>query len=411
MPDMFDPILGPIQDEPPLDQWAEELADPDETPEAEARRLRHATRFEVRRLRAQQAAKELLAEERAAKLKSEAEASNRVVDGAVFLLDLPAEPPAIWGKGSEILWAKGESLIIAGPQGVGKTTIAGQLLRGLAGLQPEVLGFPVKAAPTRRVGYLAMDRPEQARRALGRMFREEERTFIAEMLRFWMGPLPVDAAMDPHTFVRAAEQMDSEVLVVDSMKDAAVGLSKDEVGAGYNRARQMALAEGIELLELHHVVKNGADGKIPKNLVGVYGSTWLTSGSGSVIMLWGEAGDPIVDFIHLKQPIDEVGPFKVRHDRDTGISEVFHDDQTDVIALARRCKKTGITAQEAAVCLFGVEEPDRNQVERARRKLDKFVENGLLVRTANGTGRGAQSRWFAAAPESWGDEAPDLEAA
>jgi replicative DNA helicase len=370
-----------------------------------AQQLAEATERELIRLRAQHAAKEQFAAEEAEKAKKAVAESARVFTGGSFLLDIPDTPPAIWGKGDDVLWAEGESLIIAGPQGVGKTTIAGQLLRGLVGLQSEVLGFPIEAAK-KRVGYLAMDRPAQARRALGRMFREEERGFIDEMIRFWAGPLPTDAAVDPETFVRIARQIEAEVLFVDSMKDAAIGLSKDEVGAGYNRARQFALAEGIQIAELHHVVKNGVDGKQPKNLAGVYGSTWLTSGAGSVVMLWGEAGDPIIDLTHLKQPLNEVGPFKVRHNRETGISEVFHDEDTDVIALARGAS-AGISAHEAAACLFSAEKPSTAQVEKARRKLAKFVADGLLVEHGSGGGRGKAARWFAVAPASWSDDSDD----
>lgn len=397
----WDPWEGMRLDGPPMD-----AATPEELEMRRKIQLAAATERELIRLRARRTAEEMIADEEAEKAKRAVAESARVFTGGSFLLDIPDTPPAIWGKGDDVLWAEGESLIIAGPQGVGKTTIAGQLLRGLTGLQTEVLGFPIESVK-KRVGYLAMDRPAQARRALGRMFNEEERSFIDEMIRFWAGPLPTDAAVDPLTFVRIARQIEAEVLFVDSMKDAAIGLSKDEVGAGYNRARQYALAEGIQIVELHHVVKNGADGKAPRNLAGIYGSTWLTSGAGSVIMLWGEAGDPIIELNHLKQPLNEVGPFKVRHNRETGISEVFHDEDTDVIALARRCRTTGLSAQEAACCLFQVEKPTTAQLEKTRRKLAKFVDDGLLVADGGGgRGRGNAARWFAVAPESWG-EAPE----
>ncbi len=242
-------------------------------------RLADETERELIRLQAQHAARERFDAAQAEKAKAELAQSARVHDGATFLLDIPPTPPALWGKGDDVLWARGEAIMLVGPQGVGKTTVAGQLLRALIGLQTDVLGYPVEAVAD-RVGYLAMDRPEQARRALGRMFNEVERSYLSEVIRFWSGPLPTDAAIDPQTFVRIARQLESNVLFVDSMKDAAIGLSKDEVGAGYNRARQFALAEGIQMVELHHVVKNGADGKAPKNLAGVYGSTWLTSGVG-----------------------------------------------------------------------------------------------------------------------------------
>lgn len=389
------------------DQAAEEQAEAAEREVRRRQRLEDETDRELNRLRAQHRAKELFAAEQAERSKAEVAQSARVHDGASFLLDIPPTPPAIWGKGDDILWSRGESIMLVGPQGVGKTTLAGQLLRALVGLQTEVLGFPVEAA-AKRVGYLAMDRPEQARRALGRMFREEERSFLAEVIRVWSGPLPTDAALDPQIFVRMANQLETDALFVDSMKDAAIGLSKDEVGAGYNRARQFALAEGIQLIELHHVVKNGVDGKAPRNLAGVYGSTWLTSGAGSVIMLWGEAGDPIIDLNHLKQPINEVGPFKIRHDRETGLSEIYHDEDTDIVALARRSGASGVSAHEAAACLFSVEKPSTAQVEKVRRKLAQLVADGLLVQQGTGgRGRGNAARWFAVAPSGWVDTDSD----
>ncbi|MBQ1064500.1 AAA family ATPase [Micromonospora sp. C41] len=362
-------------------------------------------------IKARHAAEQMWAEEQAALAKAAADDAARVHDGATFLLDLPPTPPALWGKGEDILWARGEALMIAGPQGVGKTTIAGQLLRAVAGLHHEVLGLPVEPCE-QRVLYLAMDRPEQARRNLGRMFagNTDERELLAEILRFWSGPPPSDFAADPASLLRLAQQHGADVVFVDSLKDAAVGLSKDEVGAGYNRARQLALAEGVQLVELHHVVKNGADGGKPNNINGIYGSTWLTSGAGSVVLLWGEPGDPVIDFVHLKQPMNEVGPLKVLHNRTTGLAEVFHDEDTDVVALARRCASTGVSAREAAGCIFSAEKPTNAQVEKARRKLRELVKQGLLTERAANDGKGGRGqgdRWFAAAPASWtGDEEP-----
>lgn len=378
-----------------------------EREERKARYLADETERQFMLLKARAAAEAAYAEEQAALAKAQADDAARVHDGATFLLDLPPTPPALWGKGEDILWARGEALMIAGPQGVGKTTVAGQLLRAVAGITGEVLGFPVEPCE-RRVLYLAMDRPEQARRNLARMFADAEaeigRSYLAEILRFWSGPPPVDFAADPAGLLRLAQQHDADVVFVDSLKDAAVGLSKDEVGAGYNRARQLALAEGVQLVELHHVVKNGADGGKPNNINGIYGSTWLTSGAGSVVLLWGEPGDPIVDFLHLKQPMNEVGPLKVLHNRETGISEVFHDEDTDVMVLARRCATGGISANEAAARMFSMEKPSNAQVEKARRKLRKLVEQGLLTERAEMDGKGGRghgTRWFAAAPESW----------
>lgn len=368
----------------------------------DANRTAQETDRQLVTLRGRHRAAQLLAQEIAEAAKAGLSESNRVHDGASFLLDIPPIPPAVWGKGTEILWSRGEALIIAGPQGVGKTTLAGQLLRGALGLMPDgVLGYPV-APCDHRVGYLAMDRPEQARRNLSRMFHPDEREYLAEFLRFWTGPPPTDMAADPETLVRIARQLEVDMLFVDSLKDAAIGLSKDEVGAGYNRARQLCLEEGVQLAELHHMVKNGADGKAPKQLRDVYGSGWITAGAGSVIVLWGDAGDPIVEFHHLKQPLDEVGPFKVLHNRETGLSEMHHDEDTDVIGLARRCATTGITAREAAACLYATEHPTNAQSEKARRKLGEFVAKGLLFhQTGGGPKSGLPDKWFPGAPDTW----------
>jgi hypothetical protein len=83
---------------------------------------------------------------------------THMVDGAPFVLDAPTTVPCIWGRGDEVIWAGGESLTIAGPPGVGKTTLSGQLVRARLGLLGTLLGYPVE--PTSgRVLYLAMDRP------------------------------------------------------------------------------------------------------------------------------------------------------------------------------------------------------------------------------------------------------------
>ena len=56
------------------------------------------------------------------------------------------------------------------------------------------------------------------------------------------------------------------VPVKSPIKDAALGLSDDDAGAGYNRARQQVLAANIELLELHYTVKQGHNGSKPTAL-------------------------------------------------------------------------------------------------------------------------------------------------
>ncbi|WP_369273863.1 AAA family ATPase [Streptomyces sp. R11] len=299
------------------------------------------------------------------------------VPGDQFLLDA-TNTPAIWGAGSQVLWASGEALLIAGPPGVGKTTIACQVLRALLGIGgTDVLGYPVTQTPG-RVLYLAADRPKQFQRAAGRIFSERDRETLRDKLAVWQGPPPTDFAQDTDALVRLCRAYDADTVIVDSLKDVAVGLSSDEAGAGLNRARQTALTAEIEVLELHHNVKKGANGAAPTTLADVYGSTWITSGAGSVLGLHGDAGDPVIKLRHLKQPASEVGPFDVLHDHDAGLSTVAHEPNP--IELARLAAPEGLTVLAAAQQFFGEARPTPAQKEKARRRLEALATSGRLLR-------------------------------
>ncbi|QOK21391.1 AAA family ATPase [Janibacter indicus] len=335
------------------------------------------------------------AQQRHAELKRGDRPTTYARDGADFLLDdNPDEIPALWGHGTDILCAKGEPLMICGGPGVGKTTIAGQLLEARLGLGPRtVLDLPVEPTSS-RVLYLAMDRPRQIQRALARLLRHEEhRDTLHERLIIWPGPPPADLAQDTDALARLAHEHGADTVFVDSLKDAFLGVSEDGPAAGYNRARQTAIAAGVELIELHHTRKNTASNgakKPPATLSDVYGSTWLTSGAGSVISLDGDAGDAVVELRHLKQPADTIGPLKVLHDSTTGRSSIFH--ATDLIALARG--NGDITAREAAKALSETDKPTANQVEKARRRLQALEKSGqLFIYDTGNKAKGAPTRW------------------
>ena len=301
---------------------------------------------------------------------------KRLKDGATFILDAPAELPNVWGDGDDSLWAEGEALMIVGPPGVGKTTLTGQVVRGLLGLQRQVLGLSVRATE-RRVLYLAMDRPAQIARGLRRAFHESERDLLADRLRFWEGPPPGDVARHPDVLLSLAQLADADIIIIDSVKDAAVGLSEDEVAAAYNRARQNCLANGVQVLELHHMVKRGGGGNKPTELADVYGSAWLTAGAGSVLLLWGAAGDPIVEMRHLKQPAGEVGPWRLMHDHGRGTTAIFHG--VDLIQTVAAAGSSGVTASAVASLLFDTEKPSEAQKQKARTRLDKLVDQGYAT--------------------------------
>ena len=302
---------------------------------------------------------------------------ERAVDGASFALDAPDEVPSLWGEGQAVAWAAGEPLLLVGPQGVGKTTLGQRLALARAEVGPtDLLGMCVEP-DERPVLYIAADRPRQAARSLHRMVSEDDRGKLAERLVVWPGPLPFDLALEPERLAEFAAGYGVGTVIIDSLKDVARDLSKDETGSRVNLAFQHTVAAGLELLVDHHQRKEGSDGKKPQRLDDVYGSTWITAGAGSVVLLWGEPGDPIVDLHHLKQPAEEIGPLKVLHDHERGMPSVYGGgDLYDLVAHAQG----GVTASEGARHLFGSTEPSPNEREKARRRLERLVSDKCIGR-------------------------------
>lgn len=306
---------------------------------------------------------------------------TRLSTAADFILDAPPEVPAIWAHGSQVLWAKGEPLMIAAPQGLGKTTLAGQLALARHGAvdDPTLLGAKVEIDP-KPVLYLACDRPNQIARSFQRMVDERHRAAL-EYMRIWKGPLRSNLASSPELLVELALEAEAGTIFIDSLKDVALDLSTDETGSRVNNAIQLAIAEGIEVVVLHHQRKSSSDNKAPRTLDDVYGSGWLTAGMGSVVLLWGKPGDPIVELRHLKQPADEFGPVSLLHDHEHGTTTLH--EPTDLLALANR--PGGVTVEDAAKALFGTREPDRNQREKARRRLERLLDHGVSKRSGSPT--------------------------
>lgn len=301
----------------------------------------------------------------------------RYVAGGSFVLDSPETVLSVWGEDDQVLWARGESLLLVGPPGVGKTTLAGQILRARLGAEHTLLGWSVSPT-TSRVLYLAMDRPPQIARSMRRVFREEDRKLLDDRMLVWRGPPEVDMARDTNLLLEMAHAAGADTVFLDSIKDAAIKLSDDEVGAGLNQAFQKALVAGVEIIGLHHQTKRAGSGTgKPDTLADVYGSAWITAGAGSVLLLWGNPGDLVVDMRHLKQPMDDVGPLKLLHDHTSGRTTVF--EEVDLLDVIKVNSRHGLSARAAACSLFALAEPSDNDVEKARRRLKKLAESGLVV--------------------------------
>jgi replicative DNA helicase len=155
------------------------------------------------------------------------------------------------------------------------------------------------------------------------------------------------------------------------------------------------MANGLELLVLHHQRKGQGDNKKPTAIDDVYGSTFITGGMGSVVLVWGQPGDLLVELTHLKQPAEPVGPWKLLHDHSAGITSL--QGQVDLLALVRT--SNGLTAEGAARTLYETDKPKPNEIEKARRQLEKFVARGLAHAEPGGRsaleGRQLPTRYYA----------------
>jgi AAA domain len=303
------------------------------------------------------------------------------VDGEAFMTAID-EATCVWGRGSQALWVEGEGCLITGPQGVGKSTIAQQIVKGRLGLLLDGLfGYPV-AESSGPVLYLAMDRPAQIARSMARMFTTTaERSRARERLIVWGGPLPFDPVADPDAFATwiARTGRDPATVVVDSYKDLAPDLSDEGTGSRINSIVQRVVGDGRQWLGLHHHRKATGTGRKPNTLDDVYGSGWLTAGLGSVVLLWGQPGARTVELTHLKQPMEPVGPLTVDHSHATG-APVATDPITRAAQILTAAEGSWLSEAEIAATVYGGDGIDTADRKRARRLLDRLAKDGVAMK-------------------------------
>jgi replicative DNA helicase len=174
-----------------------------------------------------------------------------------------------------------------------------------------------------------------------------------------------------------AQENGCDVVVIDSLKDLCLDLSTDSSGSAVNRALQMCLAEGVDVLALHHQRKKGGGENSPKpnTLDAVYGSAWITAGAGSVVLLWGEPGSLVQELIHLKSPMDPVGPLTIEMDNYAGTTEIAK--QWNAVAYLSMKGDVGASVAEAVRAEHGRDVERGGRLwKQTERKLNGLVRSG-----------------------------------
>lgn len=316
-----------------------------------------------------------------------------------IIFTVPLEVESIWGTGQESLWAVGEPLMIYGPTGVGKTTLAGRLLLALIGVDPpELLGHPVTPLPDDRTAlYIAADRPRQAMRSLRRMAPYEAAYTLAQRLRIEHQRQLWASDTDPQMLYRAAIQTNAAVIFIDSGKDLAGGPLKDEGPAkALMDAIQVCIANGVDVALLHHPRKSTQEsgGKRELDLDDVYGSAWLTAGSGSVLLVAGNPGSGLFKVEQLKAPATFLPPMEVAVNYQTGRVE-----RRTTRDLEQWLENHGgpVTIRQATAYQYTLTEEEVDTESAAykdlRRRLEALVADGRVERT---TGKPNKYRWVGA---------------
>ena len=301
--------------------------------------------------------------------------------GGDWVFDGPELGSGLWGNDKgDVVQAEGEALLICGPIGAFKSTLDQHLLLAELGLRSEnLLGMDVKPlAEDEKILYIAADRPVQLARGLRRMVAEKEHRGVLNR-RLIVRQRPPDLGRtDPDDFLRWIEKQGEDIgsVHIDSLKDTATGIEKADGGQAIS-ANLRAVARDRRSTTVHHNRGATAENKKPKKIDDIYGSVWIPAGMGGVVQCWGTSGELEVEVSSLKTPAGRLAPLRMKVDLPTGsISVVEEVDLLDVFRVGDI-----ITAKDAAKKLYEIAEPERADVERARRELRKHDRTESIPET------------------------------
>lgn len=322
---------------------------------------------------------------------------SRLVDGATFVLRGVEPLPALWGEGDELLWSPGQSTWVCGDTGTGKTTLILQLvLRRIGVLTGPLLGYPV-AVDSRPVLYLALDRPIQVALNMARMVNLEDPAVLAvlrERLMVLDKPLGFDIAQEPDRLAEWCQGLGVGCVVMDSLKDMAMDLTKPDIGQRVNLAMQTVMAAAVDLLVAQHTAKPPRENRNARRvLADILGPAYLQAGVGSVLLLDGQPGDPMPKLRHLKPLVAPVGPIGVELTRD---GRVVVRGEGDLLGLLRS-SPNGLTARRAAEILEVTADPAAGQMRTHERALDRLADRNLahkVMGKRGGAGGSAPAMWY-----------------
>jgi replicative DNA helicase len=191
------------------------------------------------------------------------------------------------------------------------------------------------------------------------------------------------APQNDHDLIwRACQQANAGIILLDSTKDVADGPLKDEPAAkAFMDAIQVCIANDVEVLMLHHPRKGNRESTGQEESIdGVYGSTWFTAGSGSVLLVDGEGGSGTLTIKQLKAPATFTPKMNVVITYDTGHLE--RTNRIDLADMLERKYPTAVKVKEIASYLTGknTDDLETSDIEKARREANKLVEYGQATK-------------------------------